>query len=245
MMTDEIEFDKYESRGAYHWDQVSRSVRRHNALASARYDVILLALGDIDGRLLLDIGGGDGVLSYLMTRRGARAVTVDTTYLALRFARAEFARRGLDAQAVEASAYALPFSTGAFDAAVCGDVIEHVQWPNRLLTEVERVLRPGGHLVLTTPLRITEKPLDRRHVREFFADELTSLLALTFCDVTVEMFAPTALLELFGLPFPWLGGRPLLRYLFNAAAIYLKQNPFARHAPFRYFSMLIATGRKR
>jgi len=244
MMMGRIEFNKYESRGAYHWDQVSRSVRRHNALASARYDAILSALGDVRGQLLLDIGGGDDVLSYLMTRLGAQTVTVDTTHLALRFGRVEFARRGLEGRAVEASACALPFSTRSFDGAVCSDVIEHVQSPTRLLTEAERVLCPGGRFVLTTPLRVTEKPLDHTHVRESFADELAGLLTSAFSDVTVAMFAPMALMELFRLPFRWLGGRPLFRYLFNAADIYLSRNPFAARDAFRYSSMLIATGQK-
>lgn len=60
----------------------------------------------------------------------------------------------------------------------------------------------------------------------------------------VTPFAPLALLELFGLPFRRLGNRPLFRYLFNAAAIYGRRNPFSTRAPFRFFSMLLATGRK-
>lgn len=243
-MLNAIEFNKYENRGAYHWEQISRSIRRHNALASARYDAVLSALGDVRGQLLLDIGGGDGALSYLITGRGGQTVTIDTAQVALRFAREEFACRGLEAQTVEGSAYTLPFPTETFDAIVCSDVIEHVQLPERLLTEALRILRPGGRFVLTTPLRVTEKPLDRAHVREFFPDELAVLLASAFSDVTLTAFAPLVLLELFGLPFRCLGGRPLLRYLFNAAAIYFKCNPFAARTPFRYFSMLIATGRK-
>ena len=243
-MLDTIEFNKYESRGAYHWEQISRSIRRHNALASARYDAVLSALGDVRGQLLLDIGGGDGALSYLITKRGAQTVISDTAQLALRFAREEFAHRGLTAQTIEASVYTLPFPTDTFDVAVCSDVIEHVQFPQRLLDEAGRILQPGGRFVLTTPLRITEKPLDRAHIREFFADELASLLTLSFSDVTVTTFAPLALLELFRLPLRWLGGRPLFRYLFNAAAIYSGRNLFAARTPFRYFSMLIATGRK-
>ena len=243
-MPDEIEFSKYESRGAYHWEQISRSIRRHNAFASARYDAVLSALEEVHGQLLLDIGGGDGVLSYLIARRGAQAVVADTARAALCFAREEFTRRGLEAQTVEASAYTLPFPTDTFDAAVCSDVIEHVQSPERLLAEAARILQPGGRFVLTTPLRVTEKPLDRAHVHEFFAGELTSLLTSVFSDVTVAAFAPLALLELFGLPFHWLGGRPLFRYLFNATTIYLGRNPFATRTTFRYFSMLIATGRK-
>jgi len=239
-----VKFEKYESRGAYHWEQISRSVRRHNAFTSARYEVILSALGKVQGQLLLDIGGGDGTLSYLIAERGAQTVTIDTAQMALRFAQGEFVRRRMTARTVAASAYTMPFPTGTFDAAACSDVIEHVQLPERLLAEAARVLRPGGRFVLTTPLRVTEKPLSPMHVQEFFPGELADLLSQAFSGVTVTAFAPLALLELYGLPFHWLGERPLFRYLFNAVAIYLGRNPFNLCAPFRYLSMLIATGRK-
>ena len=244
-MLEETEFSKYESRGAYHWEQVSRSIRRHNAFVSARYSAILSALREVRGQLLLDIGGGDGVLSYLVAKRGARIVTIDTARMGLRFAREEFACRGLEAETIEASGCALPFPTDTFDAAICSDVIEHTRSPQTLIGEAARILQPGGRFVLTTPLRITEKPLDRAHVREFFAGEIEDMLISAFDEVTVTTFAPLAVLELFGLPFPQMGGRPLFRYLFNAAAIYLRHNPFAIRTAFRYYSMLIAIGRKR
>jgi ubiquinone/menaquinone biosynthesis C-methylase UbiE len=219
-------------------------VRRHNAFVSARYDAVISALGEVPGHLILDIGGGDGALSFLLARRGARAVIADKAREALRFAQEEYGHRGLEAHTVEVLAYSLPLPTGRFDAAICCDVIEHVQSPDRLLAEASRILRPGGRFVLTTPLRITEKPLDRMHVHEFFADELESLMISAFKDVAVRMFAPLALLDLFHLPFRWLGGRPLFRYLFNAATIYWKLNPFSTRLPFRHSSMLIATGRR-
>jgi SAM-dependent methyltransferase len=45
----------------------------------------------------------------------------------------------------------LPFRSGVFDSVLCTEVIEHVPTPDRVFAEAYRVLRPGGHLVLTTP----------------------------------------------------------------------------------------------
>jgi SAM-dependent methyltransferase len=45
----------------------------------------------------------------------------------------------------------LPFPTAAFDTVLCTEVLEHVPEPLVLLTEVARVLCPGGLLILTTP----------------------------------------------------------------------------------------------
>ena len=50
-----------------------------------------------------------------------------------------------------ASGLALPFADCVFDSVVCSEVLEHVPQPDLLFREVWRVLRPGGHLVLTTP----------------------------------------------------------------------------------------------
>jgi SAM-dependent methyltransferase len=45
----------------------------------------------------------------------------------------------------------LPFPNESFDAVLCSQVFEHVFTPNDFLAEIFRVLRPGGHLVLTVP----------------------------------------------------------------------------------------------
>lgn len=243
-MTNEIDFEKYTIRGAYHWEQISSSIRRHNALVSARYEAVLTALGEVRNLLILDIGGGDGALSYLLVKRGARVVTLDVVPLALHFVQLTLKERGLTPHPIAATAYTLPFPTNTFNAAICGDVIEHVQSPDMLINEAARILQPGGRFVLTTPLRLTEKPIDRMHAHEFFAGELESLLATAFVNVKVQGFAPLFLLELFHLSFPGLRGRPLFRYLFNALAIYLKYNPFTITNIFHYFSMLLATGQK-
>jgi SAM-dependent methyltransferase len=44
-----------------------------------------------------------------------------------------------------------PFADGSFDGALCSQVFEHVFTPAPFLREVQRVIRPGGHLVLTVP----------------------------------------------------------------------------------------------
>ncbi len=45
----------------------------------------------------------------------------------------------------------IPYPDDSFDVVSAGEVIEHIYDPDRLLAETRRVLRPGGHVVLTTP----------------------------------------------------------------------------------------------
>ena len=46
----------------------------------------------------------------------------------------------------------LPFAGHTADAVICTEVLEHVRHPTKALKEINRVLRQGGHLVLSTPL---------------------------------------------------------------------------------------------
>ncbi len=63
---------------------------------------------------------------------------------------------------VTAFGEALPFRTGAFDAVLCTEVLEHVPEPSAFLGEVRRVIAPGGALLLTTPQTwgLHEEPYD-------------------------------------------------------------------------------------
>src|SRR5262249_2378917 len=112
-----------------------------------------------------------------------------------------------------ADATALPFETGAFDGAICSETAEHVPDDGAALSEIARVLRPGGILVFTVPVlwnlaRLTEmlRKRSRRiqmmegHLREYTRAQALELLRPHF---EVERILP--------VPFGWKGplGTPL------------------------------------
>lgn len=70
---------------------------------------------------------------------------------------------------VVADAHRLPFGEGSVDAILCSEVIEHVRDPEAALSELWRVLAPGGRLVLSMPFlaRIHEAPNDYTRWTEF------------------------------------------------------------------------------
>ena len=90
---------------------------------------------------VLDAGAGEGRYAAYFPRQ--RYAGVD---LAVGDARWDYA--GLDARADLAR---LPFADGAFDAALNIVTLEHVPEPLRVLAEINRVLRPGGALLLVAP----------------------------------------------------------------------------------------------
>jgi ubiquinone/menaquinone biosynthesis C-methylase UbiE len=95
---------------------------------------------------VLDVGCGDGRLTTFLH---ANAVTAaDVSPVALKRA----ARRLLGAEIVVLQPDApLPFVDGEFELVLCSETIEHVRDVQLFLSEIRRVLRPGGGLALTTP----------------------------------------------------------------------------------------------
>lgn len=49
---------------------------------------------------------------------------------------------------IHADAHALPFKKNSFDILICNEVLEHVLDPEKVLKEIQRVLRPGGYAVI-------------------------------------------------------------------------------------------------
>jgi SAM-dependent methyltransferase len=104
----------------------------------------LLDAADVGpGRYVLDVGTGTGTAALAAQERGARVRAVDADA-----GMAELARdRGIAADV--AALPELPFEDGEFAAVVANFVLNHVGRPRAALTELRRVLRPGGRLALT------------------------------------------------------------------------------------------------
>jgi ubiquinone/menaquinone biosynthesis C-methylase UbiE len=98
---------------------------------------------------ILDIGSGAGQLAgHLLTYADpdARITCIDLSQNML--CRARRRLQSSRPAYVAADMAALPFADGSFDGATCGYVIEHVPDTKRGLSEIARVLRPGGRLLL-------------------------------------------------------------------------------------------------
>jgi dolichol-phosphate mannosyltransferase len=123
----------YDHRAFDSWIPLQRYWQR------ARFRVIR---GMVDGsNRILDIGCG----SSRIVQSLPQAVGLDMQIRKLRWLRAP------GRQLVQASLLDLPFAQDTFDAVICSEVIEHISTDAIDLTDMIRVLAPGGTLVLGTP----------------------------------------------------------------------------------------------
>src|SRR5271163_4302886 len=90
---------------------------------------------------VLDAGCG----SSLIVQSLNNVIGMDFNYAKLRFL------RRYEIPLVNGSAFALPFKDGSFDCVMSSQVIEHIRYDESIFTEMHRVLRAGGTLILGTP----------------------------------------------------------------------------------------------
>lgn len=151
----------------------------------------------------LDLGCGDGAFTEVMASAGAQTVGAEVAEEAL--ARARRRHPALDFQLVPIDG-PLPFEDCRFELVWASEVIEHAADTARWLSEVRRVLKPGGRLLLTTPshgrLRVALGGLERfspalgDHLHLYTRRSLRSLLEeFGFEEVSVRTAAGPPLLR--------------------------------------------------
>jgi SAM-dependent methyltransferase len=163
------------------------------------------------GARVLDLGCGDGWATAELAALGARPIGLEVAPSAVERARRH--HPGLEFRLAEIDGE-LPLQDNSLDAVWCSEVIEHVADTARWLSEVRRVLRPAGRLLLTTPnhsrlrllvagIELYSEPLGD-HLHLYSAQSLRGLLAEFDFDE----------IEISGR-----GGPPLARRMLLASAV--------------------------
>ena len=117
--------------------------------------VMLEECGNVHGKLVLDVGAGEGRFSRMLARRGARAIALDLLWPMVQATRHRSCGQGA---VVRSPATALPIASSTVDI-----VISYIVWVDvpdfrTAIAEAARVLKPGGQLVAANLGFITASP---------------------------------------------------------------------------------------
>jgi SAM-dependent methyltransferase len=138
---------------------------------------------------VLDAGCGSGYGSAELAKTGASVTGADVSGEAVAYAREHFGAQGI--RFVEAPCESLPFDAESFDLVTAFEVIEHLERWRELPAEANRVLKPGGALLVSTPNRdyYTESRGEAGpnpfHVHEFDYVEFQEALQAVFPHVRI------------------------------------------------------------
>ena len=150
-------------------DEISPAVAYHSQLAGtwenrylrAGFQARVRVLGeclrgvDIKDRRWLDAGCGSGTLSRYLADRGGNVLGIDASADMVRNANLTFlkgAQRHVEFRQIDSIAD-LPISDCSLDGILCSSVLEYVPDIHACLAEFARILRPGGHLLVSVPNR--------------------------------------------------------------------------------------------
>jgi len=151
-------------------------------------------LGLQRGDRVLDMGCGAGRHAFEMYRRGADVIAFDQDgdelagvldlFGAMRDAGE--VPTGAEADIKQGDALSLPFADGEFDRVVAAEVLEHIPDDTTAISELARVLRPGGTIAVTVPRWLPERvcwalsdayhEVEGGHVRIYTGDQLVGRL---------------------------------------------------------------------
>lgn len=121
-------------------------------LNAARVEYFRRVLGGFQGKRVLDVGTGGGILAESLAREGAFVTGIDPSEKSLAVARAHAARARLtiDYRLGTAESLASGHVTEPFDLVFAVDVLEHVDDLQATLAGISAVLRPEGRLAFLT-----------------------------------------------------------------------------------------------
>lgn len=147
------------------------------------------------GTRLLDLGCGAGRHAFEAARHGADVVALDTnhgelrqvTAIAAAMAEAGEIQPPAALMAAAGDATGMPFPDDRFDVVIAAEVLEHIPADQRAISEIARVLRPGGTVAITVPAWLPERVcwalsddyhnVPGGHLRIFTRHELETKLA--------------------------------------------------------------------
>jgi 2-polyprenyl-6-hydroxyphenyl methylase/3-demethylubiquinone-9 3-methyltransferase len=146
---DAAEVAKFDALAARWWDP-DGEFRPLHEINPLRLDWIR-RYADLDGRKVLDIGCGGGILAEAMAAAGATVTGLDMAEKPLAVARLHQIESGLDVDYQQGTAEELASNeAGRYDVVTCLEMLEHVPEPSQVIASACQLVRPGGDVFFST-----------------------------------------------------------------------------------------------
>jgi len=146
---DKNEIARYAATAAHWWDR--------NGELKALHDINPLRLqyvldrADIEGKPVLDVGCGGGLVSEALAFAGAKVTGIDMAVPALRVARVHAKKSGFEIEYIESTAEDFAEThEEQFAVVTCMELVEHVPDPASIIKACAELTKPGGHLFFST-----------------------------------------------------------------------------------------------
>lgn len=149
MNADPLEIQKFGELAHRWWDPESEFRPLHE-INPLRLDWIDRH-ANLQGKRVLDVGCGGGILAEGMASRGARVTGIDLSDKALSVARLHLYESNLEIDYRHQSAESLAAEMPAtFDVVTCMEMLEHVPDPASIVSACAAMVKPGGHVFFST-----------------------------------------------------------------------------------------------
>jgi SAM-dependent methyltransferase len=113
-----------------------------------KYGLVASTIKDFSPHKILDIGIASGIFySLLPDFYTSKVFGIDVVpeYMPI------LKKRGIEARLCNIEKEPIPCSNESFDLVICDSILEHTLKPKDLITEIDRVLVPGGHFIIVVP----------------------------------------------------------------------------------------------
>jgi 2-polyprenyl-6-hydroxyphenyl methylase/3-demethylubiquinone-9 3-methyltransferase len=135
---------------AQRWWDPHGEFRPLHALNPVRLDYVDRRAG-LAGKRVLDVGCGGGLLSEAMAGRGASVTGIDLGPQTIEVAELHALESALPVSyARESAEMHAAGNAGAYDIVVCMEMLEHVPEPESVLQALRTLVKPGGHVFVST-----------------------------------------------------------------------------------------------
>ncbi|MFA5031954.1 MAG: methyltransferase domain-containing protein [bacterium] len=146
----------YFEEHALNWQNIYSEKNLHSLIIQERLNYVLNYIDNLNlgkGAKILDLGCGAGVTSVSLLLKGFDVCGIDVSEKMLDLAEKNCIKAGLKCKNIfrQGSIENLDFDNNTFDVVVAMGLIEYLRWDYWGLQEMYRILKPGGHLIVTVP----------------------------------------------------------------------------------------------